>query len=191
MIGKRTIAVVTLLELVGMFFLINMIVKSNTSLKTIQSQYAEVSRSQLNDHDKIKSLEKAQIDSRITINRLEIDLSNVTEQNRDILKAIVSTKRSSIYKLSATAYTASKRECGKKNGDTAMREKVVPGATCAVSRELKRKLGKKRVFIEGIGIRRVNDLMADDRYHSIDIAMHSRDEAIDFGRKKLTVILLD
>lgn len=88
-----------------------------------------------------------------------------------------------------TAYTNRPQETNHDPGNTATMETPVIGWTCAVSRDLIHWLGG-RVYIEGIGVRRANDLMNARFEQSIDIYMGTVAEAREFGRQELTVIYL-
>jgi len=83
-------------------------------------------------------------------------------------------------KVKATAYTVSKRECGKGKRKTATMKRPRPGVHVAVSRDLRWMLGK-RVFIKGIGSRQVEDLMHRRYRKRIDIMMVSVINAKNFG----------
>jgi len=72
-----------------------------------------------------------------------------------------------------------------------MNERVEPKHTAAISRDLKKKFANKKIFIENVGVRRVNDLMGSDNRRSLDLAMNSPAEAMRFGRKQLTVTVLE
>jgi len=88
-----------------------------------------------------------------------------------------------------TGYTACKGEC---NGDfkrNALMEKPIVGLSCAVSRDLMRFLGKK-VYIPGIGIRHVDDLMNARFSRSIDILMPSVQNARTFGRQTKNIVFI-
>ncbi len=63
---------------------------------------------------------------------------------------------------------------------------VKPGITTAVLRDLKHLMGKK-IHIEGVGVRRVNDLMAAKWKCAIDVCVDTKGEANRFGRKKLAI----
>ena len=72
---------------------------------------------------------------------------------------------------------------------TTLLEKPVAGGTCAVSRDLLHWIGG-RIYIEGIGIRRVNDLMHTANEKSIDLYYGSEKEAKSFGKKIRTAVYL-
>lgn len=85
--------------------------------------------------------------------------------------------------VSASAYTPYEKG---QNGVGALDEKVVPNKTVAVSRDLKYLLGKV-IYIQGIGERKVNDLMAKRWKHKIDLCVPSINQAKEFGVKKLII----
>ncbi len=67
---------------------------------------------------------------------------------------------------------------------TATGETPIPNKTVAVSRDLKKLLGKY-IFIDGYGIRYVNDLMAPRWKNKIDVHMSTKDEAFKHGVKEI------
>ena len=78
---------------------------------------------------------------------------------------------------------------------TALGEKVITGKTAAVSRNCIDLLGEK-VYIQGIGIRYINDLTAewlDDKYGicTLDIAVPNKSSANKIGHKTRTVVHID
>ena len=60
------------------------------------------------------------------------------------------------------------------------------GCTVAVSRDLKHLMGKV-IHIEGVGKRRVNDLMNARWKQAIDVYMSTTREAKEFGRRELAI----
>lgn len=108
-----------------------------------------------------------------------------------IFSAKVKKHGAQILNLDVSAYTASVKECGKKNGRPALGGKVIPGVTCAVSPDLKKRLAHKSIYVSTVGVIRVNDIMADDRVQSIDLAMNTVNAANKFGRQKLKVVVLN
>jgi len=93
------------------------------------------------------------------------------------------------YCLTITAYTISVRETDNTPRQTATMEKPIAGKTCAVSRDLLSWLGG-RVYIEGVGVRRVNDLMNKRFANTIDIVIGTRKEALAFGKRECRVVFL-
>lgn len=94
------------------------------------------------------------------------------------------------FRLTATAYCPL---CGSDDGQpqsSALGGPVRPGHTIAVSQDLKRLLGRK-VYIVGLGLRFVEDLMHPRHSKRIDLCLQSRSQALEFGVKKLEVVVLD
>lgn len=85
--------------------------------------------------------------------------------------------------VSASAYTPSRCEGGPMAADG---RPVTPNVSCAVSRDLKHLLGKW-VHIEGVGKRLVHDVMGPKAKQSVDVCMARKDEAREFGRRKVAV----
>ena len=88
-----------------------------------------------------------------------------------------------------TAYTNRKRETNNNPAHTATMRRPTPGLTCAVSRDLLHWLGG-RVYIEGYGVWRVEDLMNARYERSIDLYMGDVKAAKEFGRQTLQVVYL-
>lgn len=82
--------------------------------------------------------------------------------------------------VTVTAYTAREEECDSTPHVTALMEKPVPGRTVAVSRDLMFALGK-HVYIPGVGVRVVQDLMAPRFTKRVDVLMPSVKMARTFG----------
>ncbi len=97
--------------------------------------------------------------------------------------------RSTQFKLKVSAYTNSFKETGNHTNLTANSEQAIPHKTCAVSHDLKYLLGKE-VLIDGVGIRRVNDLTAKRFKNKIDLCMGSVGKAKQFGVTHKTVTVL-
>jgi len=88
-----------------------------------------------------------------------------------------------------TAYTNRVKECNSDNKRTAILEKPIAGWTCAVSQDLIHWLGG-RVYIKGIGVRRVNDLMNARYSKSVDIYMGKVKDAKTFGKQTRMIVYL-
>jgi len=88
-----------------------------------------------------------------------------------------------------TAYTNRIKECNSDNKRTTILEKPIAGWTCAVSQDLLHWLGG-RVYIKGIGVRRVNDLMNARYTKSVDIYMGKAKDAKTFGKQTRMVVYL-
>ena len=109
------------------------------------------------------------------------------KNNQELKDSIKKAKR---LKVVATAYTASKAECDSTPNRTAIMRKPIPGRTVAVSRDLKHLLGKK-VYLKDFGVRIIEDLMAPSKKQAIDILFAKRSTALDFGKKDMTLIIID
>ena len=93
------------------------------------------------------------------------------------------------FKVTVTAYTARECETDEDPEHTATMEQPIAGRTCAVSRDLMHWLGG-RVYIEGIGVRRVNDLMNERFSKRIDVFYGTVKEAKTLGKQTRTVSFL-
>ncbi len=94
------------------------------------------------------------------------------------------------FTLTATAYCPL---CGAEDGQpqpTARGGVVRPGRTVAVSRDLKHLLGR-RVLVEGLGVRVVEDLMHPRYSDRLDLCLPDREQALAFGVKRLDMVVLD
>ena len=94
--------------------------------------------------------------------------------------------------VDCTAYTASEDETDSDPTITASMTKVRPGII-AVSRDLFDQgfvFGKK-VYIEGLGIYTVMDLMNKRYINRIDVFLGNKKEAFAFGAKKVKISLLE
>lgn len=91
--------------------------------------------------------------------------------------------------LTVTAYTANENECDSTPDKTAINTKPIPGYTVAVSRDLSYMLGRE-IWIEGLGVWHVNDVM-NKRYDSrVDIVVKDKDIAKAWGKQERRVVLL-
>ena len=93
-------------------------------------------------------------------------------------------------RFTITAYTAARDECDVDPGNTALMEEPKAGWTVAVSADYMHMLGKK-VYIEGVGVRRINDLMNPRYTKRIDVLVPTKKQARRFGKKEnVTVVFL-
>lgn len=90
--------------------------------------------------------------------------------------------------LTITAYTNRPQETNK-CPKTATMEQAIPGWTVAVSRDLIHWLGG-RVYIEGVGVRRVNDLMNVRHEKTLDLLVGTVGDAVEWGRQERMVVYL-
>ncbi|MFO7702314.1 MAG: hypothetical protein R6V37_04910 [Psychroflexus maritimus] len=88
-----------------------------------------------------------------------------------------------------TAYSPSPEETDSTPNQTAIMETPVIGYTCAVSRDLKYLLGK-RIYIEGLGVFEVNDVMHKRYEKRVDLCMY-KGNAIEFGKQNHNIVIID
>lgn len=91
--------------------------------------------------------------------------------------------------MTVTAYTASVDECNSDPTNTATMSKPVPGYTVAVSRDKLHLLGR-RIWVEGMGVYEVTDLMNSRFENRIDVLMGDKRTAKEFGVQERRVVLL-
>lgn len=94
------------------------------------------------------------------------------------------------YELTVTAYTASEDETDSTPNQTSLMVKPVVGRTIAVSRDLRKFYGAK-VWIEGFGVRVVEDTMNKRYSKRVDILVGSKEQARKIGRSERKVIFFD
>lgn len=87
-----------------------------------------------------------------------------------------------------TYYTSQESETDSDPFITANMDTPIVGETCAVSPDLIRWLGGK-IYIEGIGIRKVNDLTHERFVQTIDIYADNSNQAKKFSGRKLVTFL--
>ena len=104
-------------------------------------------------------------------------------------KTPLQQKPSPSFLYTVTAYSPHKNQTDSTPHQTATMEKPKAGWTCAVSQDLISWLGG-RIYIKGVGVRRVNDLMNKRYTKSIDIFMGKKKAAEAFGRKEYFVVFL-
>lgn len=94
-----------------------------------------------------------------------------------------------VYEVKMSAYTL----CPTETDDTptigATGAKLHPGVHIAVSQDLDHLLGRE-VYVHGLGVRRVEDLMASRWTRKIDILLETKEDAMEWGvrRGRITVI---
>ncbi len=94
------------------------------------------------------------------------------------------------FSLTATAYCPSCGVAENVHQSAALGGLVRPGRTVAVSQDLKRLLGRK-VYIDGLGVRVVEDLMHPRFRQRLDLCLSDREKAMAFGVKRLHMVVLD
>jgi 3D (Asp-Asp-Asp) domain-containing protein len=122
--------------------------------------------------------------------KVQKDVAIAESKKVEIIVFGADAKESYFEGVTVTGYTARREECDGTPGRTALMERPRAGATCAVSRDFSRFLGQK-VYIPGIGVRRVNDLMHARFQRSLDIVFPSVPTARAFGRQTKTIIFFN
>jgi len=128
----------------------------------------------------IEKLQTEIIKCKIEYNKYKQQLESIKEKN---------TKRTFYKNITITAYSPSVEETNEDPENTALMEPPIIGYTCAVSRDLKHMLGK-RIYIYGVGVFKVNDLMNKRYEKRIDICTN-KSSAIEFGIQERDVVMID
>ena len=128
----------------------------------------------------------------ISIEKIKPIIQNVKTQH-NYTKALSHTVKDEVYAV-VTGYSSSKNECDDDPFIGAFNTKVGPG-TIAVSPYLYKRGWKKghKVYIEGIGVKIINDKMSKKYSHvpRIDVWVKSKTYAYKIGNKPRTVILFN
>lgn len=139
---------------------------------------------------------KTDYNTKISILKKEIkQLKHEKDMIEDVYKiqniVLYGYRQANTFEARLSAYTARPEETNDDYTNTSTMEEPIPGWTVAVSRDLGRWKGK-RIYIEGLGVRQVNDYM-NERYKDkqIDILVHTPNEAFDFGVQKRNVYLIE
>ncbi|TVR00108.1 MAG: hypothetical protein EA399_05035 [Desulfovibrionales bacterium] len=120
---------------------------------------------------------------------LATELAAVLNENQALRQMVDTYRDANTHQLRLSAYTARPEECNEDVDNTAIMQPPVPGWTVAVSRDLKGWLGK-RIYIEGFGVRLVNDLMNARYAHAIDILVPDVPTAKQIGVRKNVLVTL-
>jgi len=127
-----------------------------------------------------------------TQQRLIEELLGKQNDEEQSTQPITLTWREKAREVLVTAYTASEDECDSDPEVTASLRRPRPGGTVAVSRDLFYSgwvFGKK-VYIEGVGIYEINDLMNARHNCRVDVFMGTKKQAWAFGTKVTRAILV-
>ena len=189
---KQIISNWGILLIVFMFALLIFGVKTQAQLEKTRADYYAVQVAQLKDKVVIENHEDEVAQYKCAIQELKESLNEESSRYEKLHELVYNAPvdRVRVFNLTISAYTASKKECGKSDGITATMEHVHPGHTCAVSRDLSRLLGK-HVYIAGVGVRYINDTMAEEISNGIDLNMRYVNRAMQFGKAQRRVIVLD
>lgn len=136
-------------------------------------------------------------DQQNRLDRMEVELRSKRDVS-DLLTRFVTMNRKRILtlqrtrSLTVTAYSPRRRETDSTPFTTASNKRVRQGIV-AVSRDLFDSgwvFGKK-VYIKQYGLFTIDDLMAEGKRNHIDIFMDDTNAALAFGKKVLSVSLVD
>ena len=112
---------------------------------------------------------------------IRIDKNYYKTKSQILETMLISYRISNQWDIEVSAYTSRREETNIDPENTAIMQKPIPGWTIAVSQDLQFLLGK-RVYIEGFGVRYVNDLMNVRYTKTIDILVPTVAEARRIGR---------
>ena len=122
-------------------------------------------------------MREAVIESMADVNESQAEyISLLKSCNAELLEALeIKYQR----EVTITAYTARVEECDADPGNTAFMMRPIPGLTVAVSRDLLEIFPPgQKVYIEGYGVRIVQDVMNSRYKNRIDILMPTVTEAL-------------
>ncbi len=128
--------------------------------------------------------------------KIKVKHSRIKDQSNpglqmNLSKSVMAKVKQRVIKVEASAYTLSKRETDGTPHVTSTMQRAIPGKTCAVSRDQRKKLMYKLIWIEDLGMRYVNDTMHGRYRNSIDIVFPNRKSAKEFGRKDVQIVVLN
>ena len=86
------------------------------------------------------------------------------------------------HKITVTAFTLSKKECGGNIKKTAIGRKPMSGRTAAVSRDMIHLLGHK-AYVEGLGVWNLESVSKKGLKNTIDLLVATKYQATQIGRK--------
>lgn len=130
--------------------------------------------------------------SQYALERVNVMENRLNDYQTKIQRLEFESRLLSVMDLIVTAYTPTEKECDADPDTTAAMLKPRLGMV-AVSRDLFEEgwvFGKK-VYIEGLGIFKIGDLMNKRWEKRIDIVMLDEKQALNFGLKQKSVALLD
>ena len=121
---------------------------------------------------------------------LRDELREVKGERDTYAGALENCGRHTLMELEITAYTVSSDETDDDPGMTALMRKPVVGRTVAVSRDLAGLLGCE-IWIEGLGMFWVEDLMNSRYTHRVDVLMGTKAEAMEWGLQRRNVSVVN
>ena len=118
----------------------------------------------------------------------QLDRIEQTQQEQnELLRQIL--ENTETVRVSVTGYTLSPSETDSTPNISAINERPVAGKTAAVSRDLAHLLGKK-IYVPGVGVRRINDLTNARLSNTIDVLVSNKQQAKQIGNDVKTVRIL-
>jgi len=119
-------------------------------------------------------------------------ISDLTKQVSSLTVELKSLKYKNYVIATVTAYSPSIRECDSTPYTTAFLKRVQPKYV-AISRDLLRQGWSpgRKVYIEGIGVKIIGDLMSPKvKGPHVDVFMWRKEDALKFGKSKRYVFLM-
>lgn len=192
---KRIVSKITLMRFVDTMVLCHLLILLGVCYHSIynefeklQMAYTDIKHSKLKDQETISKLEDEIVSQKIAMVKQQQIINDLDQQVKQLVNIRVKNRE---FIFNVSAYTASRDETDSDPTKTAFMTKPKVGKTVAVSRDLVKKLKHKRVYIEDVGIRVVEDVMNPRYRNSMDLLVKTKREARDFGRKDIRVVLLD
>lgn len=125
----------------------------------------------------------------IKVETLEHNIDNTTKkENSEVLQLISNKKSGKTETMTITAYCPCRKCCGKTDGITASNIKAVEGVTVAMDKSIP--FGTK-VYIDGVGERIVQDRGGSIKGNKLDIFFNDHQTALNFGRQRKQVTILN
>ena len=114
------------------------------------------------------------------------------EPTKIIKKRIIINEREPVESLNmiVTAYSADVAQTDETPYKTALMQRPISGWTCAISRDHVEWLGD-RIYIEGIGVREVNDLMNKRFTDRVDLFVGNKKQAWEVGKSRHKVVVIE
>jgi 3D (Asp-Asp-Asp) domain-containing protein len=122
--------------------------------------------------------------------KVQKDVAIAESKKVEIIVFGADARKSYFEGVTVTAYSGRVEECNDDPGMTALMEPPMAGRTVAVSRDFMPFLGRW-VYIPGVGVRRVNDLMNARFERRIDIFMPDAQTARAFGKQQKNIVFYD
>lgn len=139
--------------------------------------------------NRYEEMENKFIATKEKLNKTYGELDNIKVENMFLSVENRAYKMENMWNVEMTAYTARPEETNSDPGNTAIMEKPKPGWSIAVSQDLHFLLGK-RVYIKGLGVRYVNDLMNKRYSKRVDVLVDTVDKAKEIGLKDNVKLVL-